>query len=195
MKATVGLGAAVLTLYLGTILLTRDSYKFYEFLGPIWALSIFVFELSCCSSHIVHFEIRILLLCSVFVAWTLFIFEYGLLAMQRYINLRHVFLDFMQLVAVDVILLLILMMMCYRSESFTREVKKTKKLSIFVMSQYTNGARCAPRAYLLEEDWLRKPHEGARTEEQSPWPESARREKEIFLTKNSLSSLLADGRD
>lgn len=35
----------------------------------------------------VLFIFQILLLCLVFVAWTLFIFEYGLLAMQRNINL------------------------------------------------------------------------------------------------------------
>lgn len=35
----------------------------------------------------VLFIFQILLLCLVFVAWTLFIFEYGLLTMQRNINL------------------------------------------------------------------------------------------------------------
>lgn len=67
MRATVALGVAVLTLTLGSILFTRDSYEFYELIGPAWALSTFVFELSCCSSYIALFDIRVRLINTVII--------------------------------------------------------------------------------------------------------------------------------
>ncbi|XP_039746072.1 uncharacterized protein LOC120623863 isoform X2 [Pararge aegeria] len=82
------------------------------------------------------YRFQILLFCFKFVISTLLSFEYGLLALQNNIL---TWLEYTILLTITSVDLLTIIIICVRTEAFSREIKKTKYLCTTVLSLYYGG--------------------------------------------------------
>ncbi|XP_047990024.1 uncharacterized protein LOC125229250 [Leguminivora glycinivorella] len=81
-----------------------------------------------------------LLFCAFFVLWTLFTFEHGILSLQSDETDKKMFLlDFINLMALAITYMLQLLWLSSGTESFMREVRKTKHISVLMKCRYADG--------------------------------------------------------
>ncbi|XP_063530754.1 uncharacterized protein LOC134741789 [Cydia strobilella] len=118
-----------------SFVITEVDYTFYEIIMPSCALICFVVELISTASCIEFFSFRVRLINAMIInhlRMTVGPFKY-------FSSGNLLVTDFVQLIAVAVVKCYLLCTLCIQAERFSREVKKTKKLSIIIISRYING--------------------------------------------------------